>query len=124
MTSLTDNDAAEPVNTQHINLTKLAISKIESLLAQETSPLFLRIYIQGGGCSGFEYGFEFSNEPMEGDYVWTDPSTMIEVRIDPLSLQYLQGVTIDYKRDLQGERFSIHNPNATQTCGCGNSFSV
>jgi len=84
--------------------------------------LKLRIYIQGGGCSGFQYGFNFDEEVNEGDeQVMTDGVTLV---VDPMSLQYLMGAEVDFTEGLQGEQFVINNPNATTTCGCGSSFSA
>ncbi|MCB1751117.1 MAG: iron-sulfur cluster insertion protein ErpA [Gammaproteobacteria bacterium] len=103
--------------------TSAAASKVSALIAEEGNPeLMLRIYIQGGGCSGFQYGFTFDEEVKEGDSkVITDGVTLL---IDPMSLQYLGGAEVDYTEGLQGSQFVIRNPNATTTCGCGSSFAV
>ncbi|MCB1869876.1 MAG: iron-sulfur cluster insertion protein ErpA [Gammaproteobacteria bacterium] len=103
--------------------TSAAASKVSALIAEEGNPdLMLRIYIQGGGCSGFQYGFTFDEEVKEGDSkVVTDGVTLL---IDPMSLQYLGGAEVDYTEGLQGSQFVIRNPNASTTCGCGSSFSV
>ncbi|MBN2885712.1 MAG: iron-sulfur cluster insertion protein ErpA [Chromatiaceae bacterium] len=102
--------------------TASAASKVAALIAEEANPgLMLRVYIQGGGCSGFQYGFTFEEERQEDDTaVVTDGVTLL---IDPMSLQYLMGAEIDYSEGLHGAQFVIRNPNATTTCGCGSSFS-
>ena len=82
----------------------------------------LRVYITGGGCSGFNYGFMLDEKMIDGD-ISLEKNGM-EVRIDPMSYQYLEGITIDYVQDLQGSRFQVSNPNAKTTCGCGSSFSI
>jgi len=106
-----------------INITESATKKIEELLVEENNPnLFLRTFVQGGGCSGFSYGFTFDEEKNEDDFL-LDMGTA-KVLIDAMSMQYLQGSSIDYKEDIYGSSFSISNPNAQTTCGCGSSFSV
>ncbi len=106
-----------------INFTDAAALKVKELIASEENPnLMLRVYIQGGGCSGFQYGFTFAESVDEGDVEIENQG--VTLLIDPLSYQYLVGAEIDYTQDLQGEQFVIRNPNATTTCGCGNSFSV
>lgn len=93
------------------------------LLAEEGNPdLKLRTFVQGGGCSGFSYGFTFDEIMNEDDF--EVPLGDSKVLIDAMSMQYLQGASIDYKEDLQGSEFKITNPNAQSTCGCGSSFSV
>ena len=82
----------------------------------------LRVYIAGGGCSGFSYGFKLDEKKIEGDVGVTKNG--VQLLIDPMSYQYLEGITIDYLQDLQGARFVVSNPNAKTTCGCGSSFSV
>jgi iron-sulfur cluster insertion protein len=106
-----------------VNLTEAAAAKVSGLIADEGNPdLKLRVYISGGGCSGFQYGFTFDETQAEDDTaVSKDGVTLL---IDSMSLQYLVGAKIDYLEDLQGARFVIENPNATTTCGCGSSFSV
>ena len=103
--------------------TSAAAGKVAELIEEEGNPeLMLRIYIQGGGCSGFQYGFTFDENVNDGDTeVETDG---VKLLIDPMSIQYLMGAEIDYKEDLQGAQFIIRNPNAQTTCGCGSSFSV
>ena len=106
-----------------IEVTESAITKIVDLLAEENNPkIKLRTFVQGGGCSGFQYGFTFDEEQNADDFVIEKPGMII--LIDAMSMQYLEGATIDYKDDLTGSSFSIKNPNAETTCGCGSSFSV
>jgi iron-sulfur cluster insertion protein len=108
---------------EQINLTDSAVLKIADLLAEENNPkLKLRTFVQGGGCSGFSYGFTFDEEQNEDDFEIQRPG--LSVLVDSMSMQYLMGATIDYKEDLQGSQFIIQNPNAQSTCGCGSSFSV
>jgi iron-sulfur cluster insertion protein len=103
--------------------TSAAAAKVASLIAEEGNPeLKLRVYIQGGGCSGFQYGFEFDTLQGEDDLaLQRDGVTLL---VDPLSLQYLMGAVVDYRESLQGAQFVIRNPNAKTTCGCGSSFTV
>jgi iron-sulfur cluster insertion protein len=106
-----------------ITVTESAKTKISDLLAEEGNPnLFLRTFVQGGGCSGFSYGFTFDEIQNEDDFEM--PLGQSKILIDAMSMQYLQGASIDYKEDLQGSEFKITNPNAQSTCGCGSSFSV
>lgn len=117
---------------QPIVVTENAARKVWSLLCEEEAPqLLLRIYISGGGCSGFQYGFTFDDKVEEGETVivseFTDnegKSIQVRVVVDPMSLQYLVGATVDYKEDLNGSQFIIKNPNAATTCGCGSSFGI
>jgi len=106
-----------------IIFTDNAAKKVGSLIADEgNDALKLRVYISGGGCSGFQYGFTFDEEVAEDDtQVENDGVTVL---IDSMSIQYLNGAEIDYKEDLSGSQFVIRNPNAATTCGCGSSFSV
>jgi len=103
--------------------TQNAAKKVASLIVEEGKPnLKLRIYIQGGGCSGFQYGFKFDEELIDGDLeVVTDNVSLL---IDPMSMQYLEGAEVDYVESLQGAQFVVNNPNASTTCGCGSSFTV
>ena len=103
--------------------TEAAAEKVGQLIDDEGNPdLKLRVYISGGGCSGFQYGFTFDEEIQEGD---TEVEKCgVVLLVDPMSVQYLTGAEIDYKEDLSGAQFIIRNPNATTTCGCGSSFSV
>jgi len=116
-----EQHAAE--QTPPLNFTDAAAQKVGQLIEQEGNvALKLRVYVQGGGCSGFQYGFTFDEEIQEGD-------TEIEkggvtLLVDPMSVQYLMGAEIDYREDLSGAQFIIRNPNAATTCGCGSSFSV
>lgn len=106
-----------------IIVTESAKTKISDLLAEEGNPnLFLRTFVQGGGCSGFSYGFTFDEIQNQDDFEM--PLGQSKILIDAMSMQYLQGASIDYKEDLQGSEFKITNPNAQSTCGCGSSFSV
>ena len=100
-----------------------AARKVKELIEEEGSPdLKLRVFVSGGGCSGFQYGFTFEEEINDDDtQVQKDTVTLL---IDPMSLQYLMGAEIDYQDSLQGSQFVIRNPQATTTCGCGSSFSV
>lgn len=100
-----------------------AAKKVKELIEEEGSPdLKLRVFVSGGGCSGFQYGFTFEEEVNEDDtQVMKDTVTLL---IDPMSLQYLMGAEIDYQDNLQGSQFVIRNPQAQSTCGCGSSFSV
>ena len=103
--------------------TSSAASKVRELILEEGNPaLKLRVYITGGGCSGFQYGFTFDEKVEEGDIqILTDDMTLV---VDPLSFQYLEGAEVDYSESLQGARFVIRNPNAATTCGCGSSFGL
>jgi iron-sulfur cluster insertion protein len=103
--------------------TEAAARKVRELMTEEGNPdLKLRVYIQGGGCSGFQYGFGFEEAVQEDDLaVVTDGVTLI---VDPISLQYLEGSEVDYSESLTGAQFVIRNPNAKTTCGCGSSFAV
>ena len=117
------NDISSVAEAPPLHFTDAAAHKVGQLIEQEgNSALKLRVYVQGGGCSGFQYGFTF-------DEVVNDDDTSMEkngvtLLIDAMSLQYLAGAEIDYKDDLQGAQFVIKNPNATTTCGCGSSFSA
>ncbi|MEZ5463459.1 iron-sulfur cluster insertion protein ErpA [Dokdonella sp.] len=103
--------------------TAAAASKVTELIAEEGNPqLSLRVYISGGGCSGFQYGFTFDEERAEDDLAIERDGVFLLV--DPLSLQYLTGAEIDYSESLTGAQFVIRNPNAKTTCGCGSSFAV
>lgn len=106
-----------------IQVTQNAINKVNTLVAEEGNPrLKLRIFITGGGCSGFQYGFSFDEDSAEDDtVVERDGATFI---VDPMSFQYLTGAEVDYQEGLEGSRFVIRNPNAATTCGCGLSFSI
>ena len=106
-----------------LNFTDAAAFKVGQLIEQEgNSELKLRVYISGGGCSGFQYGFTFDEAVEDGDTEIENCG--VTLLIDPMSVQYLTGAEIDYKEDLSGAQFIIRNPNASTTCGCGSSFSV
>ncbi|CAB3761194.1 iron--sulfur cluster insertion protein ErpA [Burkholderia sp. MSh2] len=103
--------------------TDAAADKVKQLIDEEGNPdLKLRVFVQGGGCSGFQYGFTFDEEVNEDDTVMNKNG--VQLLIDSMSYQYLVGAEIDYKDDLNGAQFVIKNPNASTTCGCGSSFSV
>lgn len=115
------------MNQEMINLTNNTIQKVYELLQEENNfNLKLRIFVQGGGCSGFQYGFSFEDTIQEDDFVIEKKidNQNIYFLIDSISSQYLSGAEIDYKKDLNGEQFIIKNPNAQSTCGCGSSFSM
>lgn len=118
---MTEPRWAEP--EQALNFTEAAAQKVGQLIKDEGNPgLKLRVYIQGGGCSGFQYGFTFDEEIQDGD---TEVENCgVTLLVDPLSVQYLTGAEIDYREDLSGAQFIIRNPNATTSCGCGSSFGV
>jgi len=109
--------------TSALVFTDAAANKVKSLIDEEDNPdLMLRVFISGGGCSGFQYGFTFDDTVQDGD-------TQVEkggvtLLVDPMSFQYLTGAEIDYTEGLEGSQFVIRNPNATTTCGCGSSFSA
>lgn len=113
---------------ENIVFTKSAADKVAELITEEENPnLNLRVYITGGGCSGFQYGFSFDEKIAEDDAVVKQTCTdgqAINLLVDSLSYQYLKLATIDYVKDIQGEQFVINNPNAKTTCGCGSSFSL
>ena len=140
---LADNDRIDTItketmmtNADPIQITDAAAVKIAELMqAEDNLNLKLRVYIEGGGCSGFQYGFDFIEENEADDMLICKMAvkaadnelkadTTVNVAVDPMSLQYLMGAEIDYKKDLDGERFIIRNPNAQTTCGCGSSFAV
>jgi iron-sulfur cluster insertion protein len=116
----------ESVQTEYpspLNFTDAAASKVRALIEEEGDPsLMLRVFISGGGCSGFQYGFTFDQSQNDGDTVVENQG--VKLLIDPMSVQYLMGAEIDYTEGLEGAQFVIRNPNATTTCGCGSSFSV
>ena len=100
-----------------------AASKVKELIEDEgNDALMLRVFISGGGCSGFQYGFSFDGEVREGDTVVENEG--VKLLVDPMSFQYLSGAEIDYSEGMEGAQFVIRNPNASTTCGCGSSFSV
>jgi iron-sulfur cluster insertion protein len=106
----------------NITITESAQGKIAEILSEENNPsLRLRMFVQGGGCSGMSYGFSLDEEKNEDDF--EIPAGMSSVLVDSMSFQYVDGATVDYVEDLQGSRFSINNPQAKTSCGCGSSFS-
>ncbi len=119
------NDAAQaeiPDEQSPLIFTDAAASKVKALIEEENEAnLKLRVFISGGGCSGFQYGFTFDEEIGEGDTVIEKEG--VQLLVDPMSFQYLAGAEIDYTEGLEGAQFVIRNPNATTTCGCGSSFS-
>lgn len=103
--------------------TDQAADKVKELRAEEENPnLKLRVYITGGGCSGFSYGFSFDEDVRDDDTVVENQG--VELIIDAMSVQYLAGSAVDYENSLMGSRFVVQNPNATSTCGCGSSFAI
>lgn len=113
----------EAISDADLIFTESAASKVAELISEEGNPgLMLRVYIQGGGCSGFQYGFTFEEEIQDGDIEVV--TSGVKLLVDPMSMQYLMGAEIDYTEGLQGAQFVIRNPNATTTCGCGSSFSA
>jgi len=103
--------------------TEAAARKVRRLLEEEENDkLKLRVYITGGGCAGFSYGFTFDENAAEDDTVVERDG--VQLVVDPMSFQYLMGAEVDYQEGLQGSRFVINNPNAATTCGCGSSFSI
>ncbi len=107
----------------NITITESASAKIADIIAAENNPaIHLRMFVQGGGCSGFSYGFALDDEKNDDD--WEIPVGSSRVRVDAMSAQYLEGASVDYVEDLMGSSFKISNPGATSTCGCGSSFSM
>jgi iron-sulfur cluster insertion protein len=113
----------EAFDPNEIRLTDNAVRKVSALVADEGNPnLKLRIYITGGGCSGFQYGFTFDEASAEDD--WVVERDGVTALVDAMSYQYLMGSEVDYTEGLEGARFVVNNPNAVTTCGCGASFSI
>ena len=116
-------DTPGEIQSYNMTFTDSAALKVRSLIAEEENDnLKLRVFVTGGGCSGFEYGFTF-DEDLEDDDT-TIENHGVQLVVDSLSFQYLAGAEIDFKEDLQGSRFVVTNPNAATTCGCGNSFAI
>ena len=114
---------AESFYPSSINLTAGAVRKVLELVTEEENPsLKLRVFITGGGCSGFQYGFSFEEEAADDDVVVEVGG--VTLLVDPMSFQYLVGSEVDYTEGLEGSRFVVNNPNAATTCGCGASFSI
>lgn len=116
------------MTTADLIFTDSAANKVHELIVEEGNPaLNLRVFITGGGCSGFQYGFTFEENIAADDTIVEKNVTsddQVKLLVDPMSFQYLSGAEIDYKDDLDGQRFVIRNPNAKTTCGCGSSFSA
>lgn len=111
---------------EQVTITNSAIDKVNEIMKEDNLDCMLRVFVQGGGCSGFQYGFTFDEEQNDDDFLIEKKSgdTPIKIVVDSMSMQYLQGATIDFKEDLNGSQFVISNPNAKTTCGCGSSFEV
>jgi iron-sulfur cluster insertion protein len=105
-----------------LHITDKAYNQIRSVMIEENTTDALRVFVEGGGCSGFNYGFTFDEKQAEDDFVLEKNG--IKILVDAISMTYLSGAEIDYKKDLTSAQFVIKNPNATITCGCGSSFSV
>ena len=113
----------DPADEPLLDFTDAAAAKVKSLIEEEDNDeLKLRVFVSGGGCSGFQYGFTFAETVDEGDTVVEKGG--VSLLVDPMSFQYLVGAEIDYTEGLEGAQFVIRNPNATTTCGCGSSFDV
>ena len=111
------------MSEENIIFTDAAAAKVAELIHDEGNPgLMLRVYVQGGGCSGMQYGFEFDETEQEGDTCVENLG--VKLLIDPMSVVYLNGAEIDYREGLDGAQFVIRNPNAQTTCGCGSSFTA
>lgn len=109
--------------TDLLKFTDNAANKVKQLIEEEGNEnLMLRVFVTGGGCSGFQYGFTFDEKVQDGDTEVENQG--VKLLVDPMSFQYLSGAEIDYKEGLEGSMFVINNPNATTTCGCGSSFSI
>lgn len=114
---------AAAVADEPLVFTTSAAEKVRALIEEEGDPgLMLRVFVAGGGCSGFQYGFTFDDEIQDGDTEIDNGG--VKLLIDPMSFQYLQGAEIDFSEGLEGAQFVIRNPNAVTTCGCGQSFSA
>ena len=125
MTQLATQDTVQDLAEPPVPLvfTDSAAAKVADLIAEEGNPeLKLRVFVQGGGCSGFQYGFTFDDAVNEDDTLFEKNG--VTLLVDSMSFQYLVGAEIDYKEDINGSQFVIKNPGATSTCGCGSSFSA
>jgi len=112
-----------PVAKVDLKFSDTAASKVKTLIEEEGNPnLKLRVFVQGGGCSGFQYGFTFDEKVNDEDHVIEKNG--VSMVVDPMSYEYLSGAEVDYQESLEGSMFVVNNPNATSTCGCGSSFSV
>lgn len=127
-TAVTENFNLSFNGAPEVIFTQAAAIKVKSLIDEEGNPnLNLRVFITGGGCSGFQYGFTFDEAINEDDFVvetQLENKNIVKLLVDAMSYQYLKGATIDYREDINGAQFVIKNPNAKTTCGCGSSFSV
>lgn len=120
-------DTEQEVMPQMIQMSYTAVDKVLELIEQEgVENLKLRVFVQGGGCSGFQYGFTFDEKANDDDFILSQKSDKgsIELLVDSMSAAYLHGANIDYTDDINGAQFVIKNPNTTTTCGCGSSFAV
>lgn len=114
---------SENVQDMSLEFTEAAAAKVRGLIEEEQNDnLKLRVYITGGGCAGFSYGFTFDEDKADDDTEIVKSG--VTLLVDPMSFQYLAGSVVDYKEGLQGSQFIVNNPNATTTCGCGSSFSI
>lgn len=117
------NSLTDAADAPVLTFTDSAARKVGELIREEGNPnLKLRVFVSGGGCSGFQYGFTFDENEEEGDTCVVNQG--VQLLVDPMSFQYLSGAEIDYREDLEGAQFVIRNPNATTTCGCGSSFAA
>ena len=117
------SDTPTIVNPISMRFTDAAARKVKALISEEENDnLRLRVFVTGGGCSGFEYGFTFDEDTEDDDTTISNQG--VELVVDSLSYQYLVGSEVDFREDLQGSRFVVTNPNAETTCGCGNSFAI
>ena len=128
---MTEIISTETTSTPSLIFTDAAAKKVYSLIEEENNPkLNLRVYVTGGGCSGFQYGFTFDEEIDDDDFVIEkkigddDKAVIVKLLVDSMSFQYLKNAEIDYREDINGSQFIIRNPNAKTTCGCGSSFSA
>jgi len=120
---MSENSVVTITDETGLKFTDAAAGKVRELMAEEgDESLMLRVYISGGGCSGFQYGFTFEQSLGDGDEIFENGG--VRLLVDPMSFQYLLGAEIDYTEGLSGAQFVIRNPNASTTCGCGSSFSV
>jgi len=116
-------ESAAPTLAPTLIFTDAAAAKVGELIREEANPnLKLRVFVQGGGCSGLQYGFEFDEQVQDGDTCVENLG--VKLLVDPMSVQYLTGAEIDYREGLDGAQFVIRNPNAATTCGCGSSFTA
>ena len=105
-----------------VSISQNATQRLLTMIAKQTKPMMLRVFVKGGGCSGFQYGFQFEEKIEEDDLEFEGEG--VKVLVDAMSLQYLMGSEIDFVDDLIGTRFVVNNPNASTTCGCGSSFAI